>query len=258
MELWQLIFLAVLGGIAGILNVVAGGGSLLTLPAMVLMGLDGPTANGTNRVAILAQNLSAVGSFRKLGFADFKLSFTLSLLALPGAIAGAWVGTLVRGVLFNRILAGIMIGILILTCVQERRKSRAAKEADGSEAAPAEATGEGIVWGHVCMTGVGFYGGFIQAGVGFLLMAVLIHVMRLDLVRVNMHKVFIVGIYTIAALVVFLRAGHVLWGPGLALAVGNSLGGWLGARMSVKKGDKFISRVLYVALIAMSVKLLIG
>jgi uncharacterized membrane protein YfcA len=254
LESWQLIFLALLGVVAGILNVIAGGGSLLTLPAMVLMGLEGPTANGTNRVAILAQNVTAVSAFRAKGFSDFKLSLSLAMMALPGGIAGAYAGTLVRGVLFNRILAGIMIAILALTIFQERQKKRSAT---AEKATPVPPSRSRLIAGHICMIGVGFYGGFIQAGVGFLLMAVLNHVMHVDLVRVNMHKVFIVGIYTIAALVVFVRSGNVLWIPGIALAIGNSLGGWIGSQLSITRGEKFIRRTLYVALLGMSLKLII-
>jgi uncharacterized protein len=254
LETWQLIFLAVLGVVAGILNVIAGGGSLLTLPAMVLMGLEGPTANGTNRVAILAQNITAVGGFRSKGFSDFKLSLSLALMALPGGIVGAYAGTLIRGVLFNRILAGIMIAILALTFFQERRKKRSTNTA---AAEPVPSSKGRLIAGHLCMIGVGFYGGFIQAGVGFLLMAVLNHVMHVDLVRVNMHKVFIVGLYTIAALIVFVRTGNVLWVPGIALAIGNSIGGWIGSQLSITKGERFIRRTLYVTLLAMSVKLLL-
>lgn len=253
LETWQLVLLSTLGVIAGILNVIAGGGSLLTLPAMVLMGLPGPMANGTNRVAILAQNVSAVAGFRKKGFSDFKLSLTLSLCALPGGIAGAYVGTLVRGKLFNGILAGIMILLLIQMIWKERGKS---KETNSAEPEPHQPPR--LLPGHICIIAVGFYGGFIQAGVGFLLMAVLHNVMRLDLVRVNMHKVFIVGVYTSAALVVFILTGNVLWIPGLALAVGNSIGGWIGSHLSVKKGEPFIRKVLYLTLGVMAIKLLIG
>lgn len=253
LETWQLAFLSILGVIAGILNVIAGGGSLLTLPAMVLMGLPGPVANGTNRVAILAQNVSAVAGFRKKGFSDFKLSLTLSLCALPGGIAGAYVGTLVRGKLFNTILAVIMILILVQMVWKERSRAKDAQTQPPDTEQPSR-----LLLGHVCIVAVGFYGGFIQAGVGFLLMAVLHNVMRLDLVRVNMHKVFIVGVYTAVALTVFVLTGNVLWIPGLALAIGNSLGGWIGSHLSVKKGEPFIRKVLYLAIGAMAVKLLMG
>jgi uncharacterized membrane protein YfcA len=106
------------------------------------------------------------------------------------------------------------------------------------------------------MVVVGFYGGFIQAGVGFLLMAALSRVIGLDLVRVNMHKVFIVGFFTLAALIIFAARGQVLWIPGLALAVGNSIGGWIGSQLSVLKGERWIRNTLYVALFLMAIKLL--
>lgn len=242
MELWQYFLLAGLGLVAGILNVLAGGGSLLTLPAMVLMGLDGPVANGTNRVAIFAQNVVAVTGFRSKGFSEPRLSLTLALATLPGAIAGACLGTMVRGVVFNRVLACVMIGVMISMALKWRPSS--------DQRHP--------LLGHLCMVAVGFYGGFIQAGVGFLIIATLHGVMGLDLVRVNMHKVFVVGVFTLAALIVFALNDQVLWLTGAILAVGNSIGGWIGSQLSVSKGEKFIRVVLYIALSAMALKLLIG
>lgn len=252
LEWWQLTLLALLGILAGVLNVIAGGGSLLTLPTMIFMGLPEAVANGTNRVAILAQNISAISSFRSKGFSDFKLSLTLALASVPGAVLGAHTGALIRGELFNVILALIMIGIIILMASKR-------KPANRSEPEPAvPLTRSRLLWGHLGMVAVGFYGGFIQAGVGFLLMAVLHRVMKLDLVRVNMHKVFIVATFTVVALAVYIYHGKVWWVPGLCLALGNASGGWIGARLSISKGETFIRRVLYVALLAMAVKLLIG
>ncbi len=258
MELWHYFLLAGLGVIAGTLNVLAGGGSLLTLPVMVFLGLDGAVANGTNRVAILAQNVTAVGGFRKLGFSDMKLSFSLALAALPGGICGALLGTMVRGELFNRVLGGVLIGVLLLMTVQRLRKVKKST-ADQGEAAETNSTGPSrrqLILGHLAMVVVGFYGGFIQAGVGFLLMAALHQVLGLDLVRVNMHKVFIVGFFTLAALIIFAIRFQVLWIPGLALAVGNSIGGWIGSQLSVLKGESWIRNALYVALLLMAIKLL--
>ena len=263
MDWLQLTLLAALGVIGGMLNVIAGGGSLLTMPTMVLMGIPGPTANGTNRIAILAQNLSAITSFRTKGFSDFQLSLTLALAATPGAVLGAWTGTKVEGVLFNRILAGIMIGVIALMIFKQlhaRKKAASPPSETSSPTAAAEDRSSltRIIIGHVCMIGVGFYGGFIQAGVGFLLMAALHNVMGLDLVRVNMHKVFIVAVYTVVALAVYIARGHVLWAEGLTLAVGMATGGWIGANLSVSKGEGFIRVVLYVTLTAMAIKLLWG
>lgn len=243
MEIWQGVMLAGVGIVAGFLNVMAGGGSLLVLPILIFMGLDGPIANGTNRVAIVAQNVSAVAGFFKKGYADLKTSLTLALCAVPGAAVGAYLGTKISGALFNQILGGLMILLLILM-------SRTSKE-------PSPVRPRRLVLGHILMVGIGFYGGFIQAGVGFFLMAVLHRVLGLDLVRVNMHKVFIVGVYTLIALVIFAVKGQVIWMIGLVLAIGNAIGGWIGTHYAIKKGDRWIRIILNVVLVAMAIKLLV-
>lgn len=248
MDLWQLILLAIIGCLTGFINVMAGGGSLLTMPVMVFMGMSGPLANGTNRVAILAQNVTAVSGFFRQGFSDFKLSLSLSLCALPGAVIGAYFGTKLQGLWFNRVLAGVMIVVMILMSVKKHR--------------PASVTTTGplerkrLIAAHILMAVAGFYGGFIQAGVGFILMAILHRVLGLDLVRVNMHKVFIVGVYTIFALAVFAVRGNVAWVPGISLAAGNAIGGWVGSHIAVKKGERLIRIIFNAALVVLAIKLL--
>jgi hypothetical protein len=108
------------------------------------------------------------------------------------------------------------------------------------------------------MVFVGFYGGFIQAGVGFILMAVLYDLLQLDLVRVNMHKVFIVGVYMVPSLLVFALSGEVDWLAGSLLAAGNAAGAWAGSNVAVKGGDKVIRIVFAIAVVAMAVKLAVG
>ena len=243
-ELWQLFLLAGVGVLSGFLNVMAGGGSLLALPVLIFLGLPGNVANGTNRVAIVAQNASAVTSFFKKGYSDLRTMLTLALCAVPGAALGAYLGTQVSGELFNRILGGLMILLLILM-------SRKQRDAEITEKP------KRLVLGHILMVAVGIYGGFIQAGVGFFLMAVLYRVVGLDLVRVNAFKVFIVGIYTLVALAIFADKGQVLWLLGAALAVGTTAGGWIGAHFTVKRGEGLIRVVLNVVLVVMAIRLLL-
>jgi len=247
LELWQAGLLVVVGTAAGFLNVMAGGGSLLSVPVMVFLGLPGPVANGTNRIAILAQNLTAITAFFRRGFRDFRLSLTLALCAIPGAVAGALLGVRLEGVWFNRALALIMIGVMVI--MHFDRGSKAAVQGH-------EPTRKQLLYGHALMLGVGFWGGFIQLGVGFIIMPVLNRVMGLDLVRTNMHKVFIVAVYTSIALLVFASQVEILWMVGIALAVGNSLGGYLGAHFSVHGGERMIRLVLNAVLIVFIVKLL--
>jgi len=245
-EIWQIIVLALVGIMAGWLNVMAGGGSLLTVPIMLFMGIPAPVANGTNRIAILAQNITAVATFRKRGFSDFKLSLSLAAAASVGALAGASLGVHLEGEWFNRVLALVMVAVLILMATGHDKIKPI-----GGDAEP-----KNVLLGHVLMVGAGFWGGFIQIGVGFILMPILHRVMGLDLVRVNMHKVFVVLVYTVIALAVFASQLELLWWTGAALAVGNSIGGWLGAHTTVKHGETLIRRVLYLALTAFIIKLL--
>ena len=246
------------GCVAGFMNVLAGGGSLLAMPVMVFLGIEGPFANGTNRVAILAQNVSATVSFFRQGFSDFKLSLSLLACALPGTLVGAWLGTNLRGRVFNQTLAVVMIGVLILMLWPKRSKD---KQTEGkvaeNDAATFVPSRKRLILAHMLILLAGFYGGIIQAGVGFIIMAILHRVLGLDLVRVNMHKVFIIGGYTIIALTVFASRGYVFWTAGICLAVGNSLGAWIGAQFAVKQGEKAIRIVFTVAIFLMALRLLL-
>ncbi len=250
MEIWQALLLMAVGCVAGFLNVMSGGGSLLTIPVMLMMDMPGSVANGTNRIAILAQNVTAVTTFFKKGFSDFRLSLTLAAAALPGAIIGAYLGTGLSGERFDRVVAFIMIAVMVLMATKKSGNGPDAQ--NGAQAL----TRKRLIWGHICMVGAGFWGGFIQMGVGFILMPILHRVMGLNLVSVNMHKVFIVLIYTFSALAIFAWKVEILWLLGISLAVGNSIGGWFGAHVSVKRGEGVIRIILNVVLGAFIIKLL--
>ena len=244
---WEMVVIMLAGIAAGWTNVMAGGGSLLTVPIMLFMGVPGPVANGTNRVAIIAQNITAAVTFFKKGFSDFKLSISLSLAALPGAIVGALVGTELDGIWFNRIVAVVMVVVMFLMATEQ-------KPAANAEAKPL--TKGRLITAHICMVGAGFWGGFIQLGVGFLLMPILHRILGLDLVRVNMHKVFVVMVFSVAALAIFASRVEIFWLMGLCLAVGNSIGGWLGARSAIQGGEKLIKRVFNAVMVVFIIKLL--
>jgi uncharacterized protein len=249
MEYAQLGILFAVGAMAGFMNVMAGGGSSLTLPAlMLLVGLEGATANGTNRIALIFQNLFAVLSFRKQQMHQYPRSLQLSVVTLPGAIIGASLATQISDAWFRKILSLVLIGIVISMFFSPT------KTRSSSPTTSAEGRRTWLIY--PALFGIGFYGGFLQVGVGFMFMAALYHILRLDLVQVNMHKVFIILIYTIPALLVFMWHGHVNWGFGLCLAAGNACGAWWGAHAAVKGGEKIIRYVLAAAILVMSVKLL--
>ena len=240
---WLILFAA--GVVSGWINVLAGGGSILSVPIMVFLGLPGPVANGTNRIGIIAQNIMAVAGFFRKGFSDFKLSATLAACASVGAFFGANLGVRLEGVWFERMLALIMLAILMIMMTGAGQKRA---ETDGKP--------RNMILGHILFIGAGFWGGFIQIGVGFIMMPILNRVLGLDLVRVNMHKVFVALVFSIVSLAVFAANVEIEWALGIALAAGYALGGWLGAHAAITKGEALIRRVFYLALLAMAVKLL--
>ena len=245
-ELFKYPLLFAVGSVAGFMNVMAGGGSTITLPTLIFLGLDGALANGTNRIALLIQNISGILSFRQEKYHKFKTSLKLAFFTLPGAIVGSIVATAISDILFQKILAYILIGIIISLLLPRPDQNKIANSRQHQKS-----------WLiYPAMVAIGFYGGFIQAGVGFLFMASLYHLMKLDLVHVNMHKIFIVFIYTIPALLIFFVTHNVDFKFGLILAGGNALGAWWAAKFSVKRGDSVIRILLMVAILMMSLNLL--
>lgn len=243
-EIEIILILFGVGTLAGVINVMAGGGSTLTLPTLIFLGLDATVANGTNRIAILIQNISAIYSFKREKFAKFKISFKMSLFTLPGAILGAIAATRIEGEVFEKILGVVMIFVIVTMLIPKKQKFY-------------EDHISKIPWVvYLAMFGIGFYGGFIQVGVGFILMAVLHYMLKENLVLVNVHKVFVVFIYTIPAIIIFALTDSIDWFYGLSLAAGNAFGAWWSAKISVKKGEKVIRWVLLIAILIMAMKLL--
>ena len=243
----HLLLLFTVGSIAGFINVNAGGGSTLTLPVLLFLGLDAAAANGTNRIAIVIQNIFAVSSFKKRNVAEFRKSFSLSLITLPGAIAGSILAVRIDNLWFQRLLGLVMIAIVL---------SMIFKPSNNAEEENRPLSSLKKIMVYPALFFAGFYGGFIQVGVGFIMMAILSHLLHLSLIRVNMHKVFIVLVYTLPALAVFIVTKNIIWGYGLCLAAGNGFGAWWGAHAAVKSGEKIIKRVLAAAILIMASKLL--
>ena len=243
------LFLFVAGLVAGTLNIIAGGGSMLTLPVMIFLGLPPTVANGTNRVAIVIQSVGATWSFhrRKL------ISREWVLLAVPPALVGVVIGTLaavrIGDLAFQRILAVILVGAAAWTVW------RPIKPPEEGEALPPSGARR---WAFVAFFFlVGAYGGFIQAGVGFIILAVT-SAGGLNLIRGNALKVTLILGFTPVALAVFAWTGKVDWAMGFALAAGNLLGALAGVRLQILKGHKWVRRVVTLTIIAFAIRLLFG
>ncbi|MBN1297688.1 sulfite exporter TauE/SafE family protein [bacterium] len=248
-SIWQIALLFITGVFAGICNVMAGGGSLVTMPLLIFLGLDSAAANATNRLAIAVQSVSAVAGFRRKGIGNTKFCLLLTLPALPGAILGAISAARIDDQNFRRILSVVMILILVLILTQSKRRGESAVQKP--DVSPGRKLG--II---VAFAGIGFYSGFIQAGVGFIVIAALTSLAGLDLVRTNGYKVFIIGVTTWMAVGIFIYLDLIAWGLSFVLASGTALGGWLGSHWAVAGGEKWVRRVLTAAVLASAAKLL--
>jgi uncharacterized membrane protein YfcA len=241
---WLYPLLVLAGVVAGALNVIAGGGSFLTLPILIFMGLPASVANGTNRVGIFFQNVGAVWGFHRNRLMDWKSILWAALPASLGAIAGTILALSIGDAAFRQVLAFLMIAVTLWTLWDPLAKKDPSSRA-GSVRLPFLAFG-------FFLTGV--YGGFVQAGVGFLVLAATT-MAGLDLVRGNAVKVLSILAFTIVSLAIFVSQGKVLWLPGLVLALGTFLGGQLGVRFTVLKGHAWVKRVVTVTIIVFAVKL---
>ncbi|MBK8901273.1 MAG: sulfite exporter TauE/SafE family protein [Anaerolineaceae bacterium] len=244
------IYLAVLaaGFGAGFINTLAGSGSLITLPLLIFLGIPANVANGTNRVGVLFQNIVSTESFRRRKVLDVRGSLILSAPAILGSLIGAQIAVDLNEELMEQAIGVLMVIMLLVIVLRPNRWLQG--ELAKMEQRPS-------LFQLILFFFIGMYGGFLQAGVGIFLLAGLVLGIGYDLVRANAVKVFIILAFTISSLIVFMINGQVLWGMGLLLAVGNSLGAWAAARMAVERGANFV-RWLLIAVVAVSAAELLG
>ncbi|MGY5353073.1 sulfite exporter TauE/SafE family protein [Wenyingzhuangia sp. IMCC45533] len=243
----DLVLLAVVGFFAGIINTLAGGGSLITLPLLIFLGLPEAVANGTNRVAIFFQTASSVAGFRSKGITTFPFSIYVGISASIGSFIGAQYAIHIEGALFKKILSVVMIVVVLLIVFKKKNSSL--------DNITERTTGKHLYTSIIAFFFVGLYGGFLNAGIGFVMLLILPIINKFSLVKSNATKVTVAFIYTTIALSVFIVNHKVDWRFGLSLALGTSLGAWFASRYSVKKGDHFIRVALLVIVLGMAVKL---
>lgn len=239
--LLALIFAA--GFAAGVINTMAGGGSILTLPLLIFAGLPPTVANGTNRIAIVFQNIGALIGFKRGGYTVERPAYVLLIPSVAGALLGIRLASSLDEATLSRAI-GIMLVVMLVPLLRKGKRS-------GTSGAPLTLSW----WTWPAYFAVGVYGGFLQAGVGFLYLALLVGGQGLDLVRANLIKVFLILVYSVIAVVLFASAGQVAWIPGLALALGTTAGGWLGAHLTITRGESLVRIVLVLAILVSAAKL---
>lgn len=241
------VVLALAGAVASVVNSIAGGGSLLTLPLLVALGLPPGLANGTNRVGVLMQGLASVATFHRRGFRDYRLVARLLLPMMVGAAAGTALATRLPDDLLRVVFGVMLAGWAVLLVVRPGRFLNA----------PAEPRAPGLPALGLSVL-IGAYGGFLQAGVGFPLLALLVLYLGHSAVQANAVKVALTLGFTLVSLPMFALAGQVAWREGLVLATGSMVGGWLGTRLQIRGGANLVRWVVVIAVAASGVAMLRG
>lgn len=238
----QLAMLGAAGLVGGFVNTLAGGGSLVTLPALLLLGLPADVANATNRVGVLAQSIVAA---RGLG-RDPRLAETskprVLVPALAGALAGAWLAARTPPEVLKPILLVTLVAIAGTLLWKPHVLVARAGE---TPLDPRERR-----FGVAGLFLIGAWGGFLQVGVGIVLLLFLGGVLRYDLLLGNALKSLLVAALTLVALAVFVLEGQVQWLPGLLMSVAMVAGARLGVRYARARGQDAIRKVLFVAVLA--------
>ncbi|MDD9872743.1 MAG: sulfite exporter TauE/SafE family protein [Deltaproteobacteria bacterium] len=242
MELGVVLLLIGGGFAAGVVNTLAGGGSLLTVPLLHLAGLPGGLANGTNRVGVMVQNLVATWGFGREGVPSLRPALPLLLPLASGALLGAAVISRIPDHAFEQLFGAAMLLLLIPTLRPPPAANSARRKMPG--------------WlRSLCLFTMGIYGGALQAGTGLLIVHFL-HWSGASLLQSNAIKVALNFCFTLLVLPIFLFAGQISWPEAAVLTIGFALGGAIGPRLAIRASERTLRTLLALATLALAGRML--
>jgi uncharacterized membrane protein YfcA len=245
---WLIVFALIFSGVfVGFINTLAGGGTIISIALLMVLGLPANVANGTNRIAVIFQNMTSAGSFAQQKVLDFRKGSWLALPTIIGSVIGAQLAVDIQEELFRKAMAVIMLVMLFFIIY----KPSVWLKGQGNLVLRKVS-----VWQYIIFFFIGVYGGFIQVGVGYFLLAGIVLGAGYDLVKANAIKVWIVLLYTPFALIVFVLNGQVNWKYGLIHAIGNVTGAYIASKWAVSWGTNFVRWVIVVVILVFSSDLL--
>lgn len=244
---WYMYLAVIAAGIfAGFVNTLAGSGSLITLPLLMFLGLPANIANGTNRIGVFVQSVVSSLSFSKQKLYTPQEGLWMTIPAVAGSLLGSLLAIRINERMMELLIGGLLIFMffIILYKPEQWVRNHAVQISPGRK-----------WWVSLIFFFIGIYGGFIQAGVGFFLLAALVLGAGMGLTKANAHKVLIVAALTAIALIVFIISGQINYLYGIVLAIGQGAGAWLASRVAVSWGPKVVRIILLVAVFASALKL---
>ena len=241
--------IAIIGSfLAGVINTLAGSGSAITLTILTeLIGLPPNVANGTNRIGVLTQSWAGSFAFYKNGKLHLKGSMSYVIPSVIGAIIGVIVAVNISNEQFKTFFSYMMIAMLFIILVKPKRWLQ---ETDVKNAPS--------LWISIPLFfALGFYGGFIQMGMGVFYLAAMVLIAKYNIIDANAVKSFVVALYSILVVAIFQYKGLIDWQFGLLMAVGQTAGGWLTATYASRYegADVWAYRLLVVVVVLAILKL---
>ncbi|NND77778.1 MAG: sulfite exporter TauE/SafE family protein [Flavobacteriales bacterium] len=239
------------GALAGFINTLAGSGSAITLGILTeILGLPGNMANGTNRVGIFAQGITTTWTFRKNGKLKLAHSKFYIAMVMIGAVIGIYVATQVSNEQFKQVYKYLMLLTLFFILIKPSRWLKPTQSDFKMKPILAAAL----------FIPLGFYGGFIQMGMGIFFLMVMVILAKVNIMESNAVKIFVVLLYTIIAIAIFAYHGLIDWKLGGIMAIGQATGGWAGAELGSKwkYADKAAYYMLVVIVSLISIRLLVN
>jgi len=245
---WQIITLLILAGfLTGIVNTFAGSGTAINYSVLMFLGLPVGTANGTVRMGVILQTLSAAINFKKANVLDVRKGFLLSIPITIGSLLGAEIAVNLDKDIFEKVIGAVMVLMLFFVIYKPERWIAEHQE---------KANRNPAFWHYILYFVIGIYGGFIHIGVGIFLLAALVLVSGYDLVKANALKIFTVFIYSPFVLVIFMLNDQVDYPMAIFSSIGNLFGGILASHFALRKGANFIRIILIIVIVIFSANLL--
>ncbi|MCR4315999.1 MAG: sulfite exporter TauE/SafE family protein [Planctomycetes bacterium] len=236
----------VIGLAAGFINAIGGGGSIIVIPVLMSLGLEGALANGTARVALLAQGVFGTLGYARNAQVKWGKTFRISLLIVPFAVLGAILASNLEDKFYRPLVSILIVAFSIYSVLGQRK------------AAPQVLKGgKPVRWFAGTMLAlIGFYSGFIQIGTGIIMLALLVKVLKFDYIEANAQKMPIQGLIIIPILITFAMHGKVDWAVGGTIAIGQGAGAFIGSLVAFKKGSNFVRKFLVVCAVALAINLM--
>ena len=235
------------GLVAGFINILAAGGSAISVPFLIFLGLEPGIANGTNRVPILCQCFSACLAYRKKVSINYKKAFLYGLLMIPGSLAGVWMVAQVPSKTLQHILAVVVGIVALLTLLPSKKAKTTTKPSKKKE-----------LLFYFSLILLSLYGGFLQIGLGFIFIAIFRYFTNASFVEISSYKAFVILIYFIPLIFAFESKSLIHWPSALYMSAGNISGAWIASKLAIAKGDRIIKFALAFALVLIMLKTFLG